>query len=208
MKKLFTLIILISSGMINSSCEKSEICSAIYLADMVCSKLAIAVPTVETGAAFALTTIVRNIAESTNFCETETAGNSNTGYTVDFRADENSPWEDAQIADQSGSLTFEVFVPTSSLPPADSTGFEPNFRMDEPGQYRFGSNADGLTEVAERNELNNGNTSNDGTLGRAAAVSTSKYVIVTVVPSAGYTPIRREEGEPAKVEYLGYTKLW
>lgn len=208
MKKLLTLIILISSGMMNSSCEKEEICSAIYLADMVCSELAIAVPTVETGAAFALTTVVRNIAESTNFCETETAGNSNTGYAVEFRADENSPWEDAQIADQSGSLEFEVFVPTSSLPPNETTGFEPNFSMDEPGQYRFGSNADGLTEVSERNEGNNGNTSNQGTLERAASVPTAKYVIVTVVPSADYTPIRRDEGEPAKVQYLGYTKLW
>ena len=208
MKKVLTLMILISSAMMNSSCDKEEICSAIYLADMVCSELAIAVPTVETGVAFALTTIVKNIAESTNFCETETAENSNTGYAVEFRSDENSPWEDAQIADQNGALQFEVFVPTSPLPPNETTGFEPDFVMDEPGQYRFGSEADGMTEVIERNEGNNGNISNQGTIRAAISPTNSKYAIVTVVPSAVYVPVQRSEGEPAKVKYLGFTKLW
>jgi len=204
MKKCLFFLLLIPSGMMNTSCETEDICAAIYLADMVCAELSIAVPTVETGVAFALTTIIRNVAEGTSFCETATADSSKTGYAVKYRTDENSPWEDARIADQHNSPVFEVFVPTSPLSPNASTGLEPSFRMNRPGHYRFESRADGKQEIQERVETNNDNTSNEGTIKMASDSGLRPPVIVKVLAAPGYDP----KAPQHKVEFLGYRKLW
>lgn len=187
------------------SCTKEQICKAIFLADMVCSKLAMAVPTVQTGAAFAITTVVKNIAASTNYCETESAPTSNTQYNVDYRADENTPWQPTQF-DTGGTFVFDVYVPTGSLTPNDSTGFDPQFRMSVPGQYRFAGLADGKTAVNERDETNNGGQS-AGTLNGRLSLPPN-VIIVTVVPSADYVPHNLAPGELPKVEFLGSKKLW
>ncbi|MBK8555659.1 MAG: hypothetical protein IPL65_07760 [Lewinellaceae bacterium] len=205
MKKILLFALLLSSGTLNNSCTQEEICKSIYLADMICSKVAIAVPTVETGVAFALTTIIKNVAESTNFCETETAGTSNTQFMAQYRSDADSPWEDAQLVDQQGNLTFEVFVGTPMIDPADSTGMQPGFVMETPGQYYFPTNADGRLQVDERNENNNGSYSGVGTIPRAIGEIPADQII-TVVPSKDYVPQKRNPGEPIKVKYLG-TKI-
>lgn len=187
------------------SCTQEEICKAIHLADMVCSKLAVAVPTVQTGAAFAITTIVKNVAASTNFCETEAAAASNTEYDVMYRPDEDTPWQPTQF-NNGGQFVFDVYVPTSPLDPDETTGFEPGFVMNTPGQYRFGGSADGLKSVPERDEENNGKES-EGTLNGKSADS-GNYVIVTVIPSKNYVPENLGKGELPKVTYLGSKKLW
>lgn len=187
------------------SCTQEEICKAIHLADMVCSKLAVAVPTVQTGAAFAITTIVKNVAASTNFCETEIATASSTEYNVMYREDQDMPWQPTQF-NQGGQFVFDVYVPTSPLDPDQTTGFEPGFMMDTPGQYRFAGSADGLESVPERNEGNNGKES-DGTLNGKSSEA-GNFVIVTVTPSKNYVPKKLAKGELPKVTYLGYKKLW
>ncbi len=195
---VFSLVVLFA-------CTKEEICKAIYLADMICSKLAVAVPTVETGTAFAITTVVKNVAESTNFCETEAAPSSNTQYNVAYRPDENAPWQGTQF-NQGGSLVFDVFVPTDPLDPNQDTGFDPEFKMNTPGQYRFDGSADGKTNVSERNETNNGGQSNGTLNGKMSEPINS--VIVTVVPSKNYVPENLQPGELPKVSFLGSKKLW
>ncbi len=206
MKKLFTLIILISSGMMNSSCEREEICAAIHLADLISFELAFALPSVETGTALILTTAIKNVAESTRFCETSAAGNSNTGYTFDFRADEDSPWESGQFVNQSGALEFELLVPTSSISPNDIIEIEPKFAMDEPGQYRFGVSIDASNDVSERDEENNNGQSGEGTVGKSSPTSVTAYTIITVLPSEDYISSSTKKGKIMKIRYLGITE--
>ncbi len=196
---------LIFSFVVLFACTKEEICKAIHLADMICSKLAVAVPIVETGAAFTITTVVKNIAESTNICETEAAPSSSTQYNVMYRPDENAPWQETQF-NQGGSLVFDVYVPTDPLDPNQDTGFEPGFKMNTPGQYRFDGSADGKINVSERNETNNGGQSNGILNGKSSEPINS--VIVTVVPSKDYVPETLQPGELPKVTFLGSKKLW
>ncbi|MEZ4918614.1 MAG: hypothetical protein R2792_05855 [Saprospiraceae bacterium] len=199
MRTFLPKTLLIFFAMTSLSCEQctnSDICKSIYLADMICSKLALAVPTVETGAAFAITTIIKNVAESTNFCETESAGASNTQYNVKYRADENAPWDDAQF-NNNGNLVFDVFVGTDPLDPDQTDEFEPMFKMDSVGYYRFEANADGLLEVTERDENNNGGNDQGNLNGLVS--QPSNVVIVKVVASKGHRPT----GEKPVVNFLG-----
>ena len=208
MKKALIIGLFAVVGILNTSCEDEEICLAIHLADLVLEKLSIAVPTVQVGVAFKISTIVKNIAKGTNFCETKSAPESDTEYTAEYRADANSPWESIEIENQSGQSVMAVYAPVGKVSAGSTSGYESSFMMETPGFYRFLGKADGRLAVEERNENNNLNTSNGGSLNRSAEAVNAEYVVIEVLPSEDDTDDIEKEKKNARVYYLGSQKLW
>jgi len=191
----------------NISCNEitEEQCDYINKADMIAKALTLMAPSVYTGSAFTLTTIIKNV--TADECETAKANASNTSLEVQYRTDENSQWQNTGFT-VDGGVQNTIYAPTQGLNPDQETGFADDFIFADPGQYRFLGMADGKTEVDERDEYNNENNTN-GNVDGQKSITNENIGYVIVLPAKDYVPSKRiKSGQLPLVQYIGHKLLY
>jgi len=177
-----------------------EQCETIEKADMIAKALTLMAPSVYTGSAFALTTVIKNVAAES--CETAYANQSSTSLEVEYRADESASWQNTGFTVDGGSQNV-IYAPTKSLNADQETGFEDEFVFADPGQYRFVGMSDAKVDVDERDEYNN----NNNTDGNVNSKKVAGYV--TVLPAADYVPSARvKSGKLPVVKHVSHKVLY
>lgn len=139
--------------------------------------------------------------ENAPLASTETAGANDRSLRVQYRADENSPWVDAQLVDQDGNVTYELVKPVPSLKPGTKHKKSEGFAFPVPGIYRYGLEADVFEVVAEREETNNEASSGDGFV-RAATNPAFQLTVKVKDPSGLIQPVYGTESV-VRIQYLG-----
>ena len=199
---LVIAFLLFSAG----SCEKitEEQCDYINKADMITKSMTLMAPSVYTGAAFGLTTIIKNVTAAD--CQTARANASHTSLEVEYREDESSQWQPTGFT-VNGNTENTIYAPTNALDAGNDTGFEDSFKFADPGQYRFVGMSDAQTEVDERDEGNNEGGTDGSVTDNGKKTATIGYL--TVLPSKDYVPSARlKSGKLPLVQYIGHKLLY
>lgn len=156
---------------------------------------------VEVNTPLVLNSSITNEEAVCDNCSTLAASENDRSIRVEYRADENSPWVDAQVVDQNGDVVYELVKPVPEIKPGKKFQKTEGFVFTSPGIYRYKLLADRSDIVPERIETNNDATSADGDV-RSAASSDHKFrlVVRVVDPKGKSLPVYG--GPPAPVRYL------
>lgn len=177
------------------------------LADLLFRAASFVVPEITLVQSFVINNVIENLAPS---CEAdgsdtaETAEDSNKGISAEYRPDGNGTWQDAQLADQSGTATYQVIVPTDDLASGETDESQEAFQFTTPGQYRFKYNTDVINVVQERNEANNSADVNNGNI---SGKREGNEIIVTVTDPTGKRQPQYNSHQVVTINYLGTCKI-
>ncbi len=189
MKKVFTLIILISILISNSSCSKD---CGFALADLVTELAFSGVVTVTAGVPFNIPNAISNVINTVERCndnvkETLGAGESKSRLLVDFDTQNNGSFASTQ-------LNNNFTVPSISSGATAEENY--SFSFDEPGDYRVITFADDSDDVDERMENNNASAPEILPAGRVTEIGATpvdETLIIRVLPNPNF---QRKKGAP------------
>ncbi len=209
-KSIFNFLVLAfvatPMGSMQTGCQ--ALCSAVDKSDMIISGIELLTKTVTKAEdPFSLTTIVANLVGAA--CKTESTPQTDTGYSVEYRENENKSWQSAVFTSSNG-ITNTVYGVTPALEAGKTSGRKDEFKFNVDGEYRFVGTADGTKKVSERNETNNTNNTNGKRNGRAEFESSPAVVVVVKGnnTTANDTKGGRTENGEVIVKYLGGEVLY
>jgi hypothetical protein len=166
----------------NIRCTTEEFCQNKDLCDLI-SNTILPIAGIALGVDLTIVSAVYNAATGNIECGTEDAPASKSNFDVEFRASPSSPWEIIlDVSNQSLSVDPLVAGPTQ-----DKT--EITLQFNEPGEYRFKTEADYPLEVEERNEDNNGSCAGcRPSASQSNNISYSEILTVYPNPDIPYDP--------------------
>ncbi|MCO6480740.1 MAG: hypothetical protein J5I94_29130 [Phaeodactylibacter sp.] len=158
---------------------------------------------VDSGNPLVLRSSILNEEATCDLCTTLAAAVSQRGLSLEYRPDEDSPWEPAQLQDEDNNIVFVIVTPVDEIEPGFSVESTDGFIFTEPGIYRFKLVTDRDDVVDERVETNNDADSDSGTVksDSATPVAGRFRLMVTV---KGKQNTDRDPNEPVVVKYLSY----
>lgn len=179
MKTKITPVLLLSFFLITTPrCTLEQFCENKALCDLF-SNTVLPVTGVLLGVDLTVVSLVYNAATANVDC-TEDAGASKSGFDVEYRVNSSSPWETiSNVVLQVGSLIAD----------SDPDQKEVTMNFNEPGDYRFKTDADNPEEIEERDEENNGSCAGcRPAAGSNNNVSYSEILTVYENPEIPYDP--------------------
>lgn len=161
---------------------------------------------VDAGEPLVLQSAILNDRAICEDCFTMASGECDRGLRLEYRADVNSPWVDAQLEDQDGNIVFEIIKPVPVIQAGSMHTQTEGFIFSNPGLYRYKLASDRTEIVAERIETNNDATTTQGDVKAAGANNNGRvYNLIVRVddPSGAYLPVPSGK-QPVPVVYLEY----
>ncbi len=136
-----------------------------------------------------------------------TSKETHTGYQVQYytgnKSSDNDGWETIDFIDSEGNTTELLSIYTQSLLANQDANINNTYEFEVAGQYRFIQNADHKNEEPnERDEENNGKTSEDTELDGSGKNVRNSVVVIDVKDPEGKGK-KLKAGELPTVKYIG-----
>ncbi len=201
MKAFKRIMLVFLSFSLIVQCDKCDPCDGLYLADLAFGIVNIVNPQIALGAELVLKNKIVHLEQD---CERQRANESSKKVTAEYRADNDSPWEDAYFTGEGNTTTYEVIVPTKALDEGEEASYQENYKFGTVGQYKFDLEADTYDVVDESNEQNNTADTEPGTVSNKNG---SNSLIVVVYDPTNSGKGKRKKGSPVIIEYLGSKEI-
>jgi len=150
-----------------------------------------------------LNSSITNAAVIDPDCETKKADPTDRSTELEYRPDTSSIWSAAQLKNQNGDLVYIILKNTPELNSNESFNSPQFYSFLTPGFYRYRLGADYEEVVVERDESNNGASSNEGTIRSPSAQISQFNLSFQVIDTSGTIRPNYNPDIPVIAKYLG-----
>lgn len=196
--KLILLFWFTLSVITMGSCKKQK---SIENADLLYEFANLQSTQVNTGEPLILESAIINQPADCDNCRTLQTIPCQRSIRLEYRADLDSPWRDAELKDETGNQVLAIVKPVPEIQPGTLATASEGFVFTTPGIYRYQLASDINDIIPERNEDNNDAATDEGDV-KAYSDRRIFRLLVTVIDQSGNHLPAVKGKKPVAVKYI------